>query len=72
MISQALPARGFPLFAGIRLPPVNQGTVGSENDRNFPTQRNLLEGGPINQAGKKNSNDAKAAVYTATWAMSLI
>jgi len=36
------------------------------------TQRNLLEGGPINQAGKKNSNDAKAAVYTATWAMSLI
>ena len=53
MISQALPARGFPLFAGIRLPPVNQGTVRSENDRNFPTQRNLLKRGPINQAGKK-------------------
>ena len=36
MISKASPARGFPLFAGMRLPPVNQGTVGSENDRNDP------------------------------------
>jgi hypothetical protein len=52
--------------SGMRLPPVNQGTVGSENDRNFSTQRNLLEGGTINQTGKKNSNSAKEAVYTAT------
>jgi len=51
---------------GMRLPPVNQGTVGSETDRNFSTQRNFLEGGTINQTGKKNSNSAKEAVYTAT------
>ena len=57
---------GVPSFAVIGLPPVNQGTVGSENDRNFSTQRNFLEGGTINQTGKKNSNTAKKAVYTAT------
>src|SRR6202011_1116671 len=45
---------------GMRLPPVNQGTVGSETDRNFSTQRNFLEGGTINQTGKKNSNSAKS------------
>src|ERR1700730_3710711 len=55
--------------SGMRLPPVNQGTVGSEDDRNFSTQRNFLEGGTINQTGKKNSNSATTAVYTATYAM---
>ena len=57
--------------SGMRLPPVNQGTVGSENDRNFSTQRNFLDG-TINQTGKKNSNSAKEAVYTATLAMFFI
>jgi hypothetical protein len=60
------------VFAVIRLPPVNQGTVASKNDRNFPARRNLLDGGTINQTEKKNSNGAKAAAYTATWPMSRI
>jgi Bacterial regulatory helix-turn-helix protein, lysR family len=39
--------------SGMRLPPVNQGTVGSENDRSFSTQRNFLEGGTINPNRKE-------------------
>jgi hypothetical protein len=49
------------LFAVIRLPPANQGTARNENDRNFSTQRNFLEGRTINQTGKKNSSSAKEA-----------
>src|SRR5260221_11090194 len=50
----------------IRLPPTKQRTVRSEDDRNFSTWGNILEGGTINQPGKKSSNGAKEPLTRAT------
>jgi hypothetical protein len=50
----------------IRLRSINQRAVRGENDGNFATQRDLLEGGTINQMGKKSANRAKEAPRIAT------
>jgi hypothetical protein len=49
-----------------RLPSINQRTVRSENNRNFSTQRIVVEGGAINQTEKQTSSSAKEALSTAT------
>jgi len=64
----SLTAGGFPWFAGISLPSVNQGTVRSVDDRNLSMQRNVLECQVIDRTGKKSSNSAKEAARIAAWA----
>jgi hypothetical protein len=49
----SLTAGGFPWFAGISLPSVNQGAVRSVDDRNLSMQRNVLECQVIDRTGKK-------------------
>jgi hypothetical protein len=63
----SLRAGGFPWFAGISLPSVNQGTVRSVDDRNLSMQRNVLECQVIDRTGKKSSNSAKEAARIAAW-----
>jgi hypothetical protein len=55
----------------IRLESINQRTVRGKNNGDFATQRNVLVGGIIDQAGKKGSNrDQEAGPVVSTFFVS--